>query len=66
MLSVRLRPRSLDVLRLAAEGMTNSEIGRVLHISTETVKSHICHALEELGALNRTHAVALCLRRGLL
>lgn len=56
--------RRREVLRLVAEGMTNAEIGRVLHVSIETVKSNLRSILAFYGARNRSHAVALAIRRG--
>ncbi|MFD9072844.1 response regulator transcription factor [Streptomyces lasiicapitis] len=61
-----LTARRLEVLRLAANGYTNVEIGRKLWISEESVKSHLRLAYHRLGARDRTHAVAICLVRGLI
>jgi DNA-binding CsgD family transcriptional regulator len=58
--------RDLDVLALAASGLRNREIGDRLGISEETVKSHIHGVLVKLPARNRTHAVAIAIRRGLI
>jgi DNA-binding NarL/FixJ family response regulator len=59
-------PRETDVLKLAAEGMGNREIARALGVSEETVKTHMRAVLEKLDANDRTHAVAIALRRGIL
>jgi DNA-binding NarL/FixJ family response regulator len=60
-----LTVRELDVLRLAAQGMTNAAIADRLKIKSETVKTHLSRAFERLGARDRAHAVAICMRRGL-
>lgn len=45
-----------------ANGLTNRQIGALLHLSTNTVKSHLWNSYKLLGARNRNHAVAICLR----
>lgn len=57
--------REIDVLRLAAQGMTNTAIADHLDITAETVKTHLSRAFERLGARDRANAVAICMRRGL-
>ena len=57
--------REIDVLRLAAQGMTNTAIADHLEITPETVKTHLSRAFERLGARDRANAVAICMRRGL-
>lgn len=59
-----LSQRQSEVLQHAAWGKTNAEIAAALHISTETVKTHICNALYQLNAKSRTEAVAIALRAG--
>ncbi|MGW5879389.1 response regulator [Nocardiopsis terrae] len=61
-----LSPREVEVLRLAADGRTNAAIGRALHISPTTVKTHLMRVYEKLGVGDRTSAVSQALRRGLL
>ncbi len=61
-----LTPRELEVLRLAADGKRNRDIGEKLFISEETVKVHIKHIMEKLGASDRTQAVAIAVRRGII
>ena len=61
-----LTPRELEVLRYAANGNRNRDIGEKLFISEETVKVHIKHIMEKLGASDRTQAVAIGLRRGII
>jgi DNA-binding NarL/FixJ family response regulator len=61
-----LTPRELDVLRLIAEGVGNTEIGERLHIGLGTVKGHIRDILEKLSANDRTQAAVNAMRRGYL
>jgi len=61
-----LSPREVEVLRLAADGHTNAAIGRSLHISATTVKTHLMRVYEKLGVGDRTAAVSQAIRRGLL
>jgi DNA-binding NarL/FixJ family response regulator len=61
-----LTPREMEVLRYAADGKRNRDIGEKLFISEETVKVHIKHIMEKLGARDRTQAVAIALRRGII
>ncbi len=64
--STRLTPRELDVLRLLAEGLSAAEIGLRLHLSESTVKSHLGHIYQKLGATNRAQALMTAMRIGLL
>jgi DNA-binding NarL/FixJ family response regulator len=61
-----LTQRERDVLRLLADGMSNEEIGKVLFISPETVRTHIRKAMAKLDADTRTQAVASALRQSLI
>jgi DNA-binding NarL/FixJ family response regulator len=61
-----LTPREVDVLRLLAKGNANKEIGAQLSLTEETVKSHIRSILAKLGANDRTHALAIGLKRGII
>lgn len=61
-----LTPREVDVLRLVAGGNANKEIAARLLLTEETVKSHIRNILAKLSAHDRTHAVAIGLRRGII
>ena len=61
-----LSERELEVLRLVADGASNAEIGRRLHISEATVKTHLLRSYQKLGVGDRTAAVTSAIRRGLL
>jgi DNA-binding NarL/FixJ family response regulator len=61
-----LSPRELDVLRLVARGVSNREIGRTLHISEATVKTHLANIFGKLGVDDRTAAVTVALQRSLI
>lgn len=61
-----LSERHLEVLRLAAHGYTAQQIGSKLFISFRTVRAHLREIRDRLGAQNTTHAVAICIARGLL
>jgi DNA-binding NarL/FixJ family response regulator len=62
----QLSSRELEVLQLVAEGNSNSEIASRLHISQATVKSHLVHIFGKLGVSDRTAAVTVALKRGIL
>ena len=62
----QLTARELDILKLIAKGNANKEIAAQLSISEDTVKSHVGHILEKLGANDRTHAVTIGLKRGII
>ncbi|HEX2224563.1 MAG TPA: response regulator transcription factor [Thermoanaerobaculia bacterium] len=61
-----LTARELEVLRLVAAGNRNQDVAERLRISEETAKVHVKHILEKLGARDRTEAVTIALRRGIL
>ncbi len=61
-----LSPRELEVLNLVAAGRSNREVARELFVSEATVKTHLVHVFEKLGADSRTGAVATARRLGLL
>jgi DNA-binding NarL/FixJ family response regulator len=64
--SEALSQREHDVLQLLAFGKTNKEIAKELGIGAQTVKTHISHIFTKMGAADRTDAVALALRKGLV
>jgi DNA-binding NarL/FixJ family response regulator len=61
-----LTPRELEVLGLISQGLHNSEIAERLFVTERTVKFHVSSILAKLGADNRTEAVALATRQGLI
>ncbi|GAX45992.1 two component transcriptional regulator, LuxR family protein [Tolypothrix sp. NIES-4075] len=61
-----LSERELEVLRLMAQGMSNQEIGTALTIGESTVKSHVNRILSKLGVSDRTQAVIVAVKRGLV
>jgi len=61
-----LTAREIDVLRHIAGGNRNRDIAERLFISEETVKVHVKHIMEKLGASDRTEAVAIAVRRGII
>jgi DNA-binding NarL/FixJ family response regulator len=62
----RLSDREREVLALVAQGLSNPEIGRRLHVTEATVKTHLLHAFEKLGVSDRTRAVTRAMELGLL
>jgi len=61
-----LTAREIEVLRLIGTGNANKEIAALLSITEETVKGHVKNILAKLGAKDRTHAVTIGLRRGIV
>src|SRR5216683_2937364 len=61
-----LSGREVEVLELAMEGNRNRDIAERLFISVETVKAHIKHIMEKLGANDRTQAVTIAVQRGII
>lgn len=61
-----LSPRQVDILRLMAAGNANKQIADQLNIGEATVKSHVTNILSKLGANDRTHAVTIGLKRGII
>jgi DNA-binding NarL/FixJ family response regulator len=61
-----LTSRELQVLRLLCDGHRNKEIANVLSIAETTVNFHIKNLVEKLGAKDRTHAVTIAVKRGLI
>ncbi len=62
----RLTPRELEVLGAVAQGLTNAEIGHRLFIGEATVKTHLLRVFTKLDVDDRTAAVTVAMRRGLL
>jgi DNA-binding NarL/FixJ family response regulator len=61
-----LSVRELDVLRRVAAGSSNKRVAHEMDLSEETVKSHMKNIMSKLGANDRTHAVTIALRRGII
>lgn len=59
-------PREVEVLALIRDGHRNKEIAEALHISEATVNFHIKNIIDKLQANDRTHAVIIAIRRGLM
>lgn len=62
----RLTEREREVLELIVEGLTNKEIASRLYLSPDTVKNHVVHVMEKLGASDRTQAAVFAIRNGLV
>ncbi len=60
-----LSEREIEVLKLVAQGLTNQEIAKALHISVSTVRNHVGNILNKLHLANRTQAALYALREGL-
>lgn len=58
--------REIEILMLVAQGSSNREIARELHISDSTVKAHMLHIFDKLGVTDRTAAVTTAVRRGII
>jgi DNA-binding CsgD family transcriptional regulator len=61
-----LTPREKDVLSWAARGKTSSETSDILHVSEETINTHLKNSLRKLGAANKTHATVKAIYLGLI
>jgi DNA-binding NarL/FixJ family response regulator len=61
-----LTAREIEVLRHVAAGNRNRDIADLLFISEETVKVHLKHVMEKLGARDRTQAITIAVRRGII
>ncbi len=61
-----LTGREIEVLRLIAAGNANKEIAAQLELAEDTVKRHVTNILSKLGANDRTHAVTIGLKRGMI
>jgi DNA-binding NarL/FixJ family response regulator len=61
-----LTAREIEVLQQIAGGNRNRDIADLLHISEETVKVHVKHIMDKLGAKDRTQAIAIAVRRGII
>jgi len=64
--SESLSSREVEVLRQVGQGNRNREVAERLFISEETVKVHVKHIMEKLGANDRTQAIAIAVKRGII
>jgi DNA-binding NarL/FixJ family response regulator len=62
----QLSPRELDVLKLVAKGFSNKEIGSELRVVEGTVKVHLTNILAKLGVSDRTQAILVAVKRGII
>jgi DNA-binding NarL/FixJ family response regulator len=62
----QLTAREIQVLHLIAAGNANKQIARDLSVTEETIKSHVTNILAKLAANDRTHAVTIALKRGII
>jgi DNA-binding NarL/FixJ family response regulator len=63
---IALTPREVEVLAFVAKGLANKEIAGLLGTASGTIKMHMQNILGKLGAADRTHAVSIAFRRGIL
>jgi len=61
-----LSEREMEVLKLLVEGLSNKQIARRLSICPSTVKTHIRHIMDKLGAVDRTNAAVKAVRQSLI
>lgn len=61
-----LSPRETDVIKLVASGNSNKRVAGHLGLSEETVKGYVSSILSKLGANDRTHAVTIAIKRGII
>jgi len=61
-----LSPRELEVLQTVAQGNSNRRVAAKLDVSEDTVKAHMKNIMSKLGANDRTHAVTIALKRGII
>jgi DNA-binding NarL/FixJ family response regulator len=62
----RLSPREVEVLKLIAAGKSNKEIADLLFVSEGTVKTHVLNIHQKLDVRDRTEAVVVAIKRGIL
>jgi LuxR family quorum sensing-dependent transcriptional regulator len=62
----RLTRREREVVAWASQGKSAWEIGEILHITQRTSEQHLANAASKLGAVNRTHAVAIAIRNRII
>ncbi|MFW6270977.1 MAG: response regulator transcription factor [Bacillota bacterium] len=62
----KLTNRETEIIQLVASGKTNQELAEELYIAVPTVKAHLRHIFNKLGATNRTQAVCIAIRNNLI
>jgi DNA-binding NarL/FixJ family response regulator len=62
----QLTAREVEVIELVAQGLSNKDVGKALCITEETVKVHVRNIMDKLNAQDRTEAVTMALRRGIM
>jgi len=62
----RLTQREREVVAWASQGKSAWEIGEILHITQRTAEQHLANAASKLGAVNRTHTVAIAIRNNII
>jgi two-component system NarL family response regulator len=62
----QLTAREIEVLELIGQGLSNKEVGKALGITEETVKVHVRNIMDKLNVQDRTEAVTMALRRGII
>lgn len=65
-LLAQLTPRELEVLQLVAKGFSNKEIATALHVVEGTIKIHVTNLLAKLGVSDRTQALVVAIKRGII
>jgi DNA-binding NarL/FixJ family response regulator len=65
-LGLRLTPRELEILEMVSKGLTNKDIGRAIQVSPFTARNHVRHIIAKLQVGNRTEAVSVAVRQGIL
>jgi DNA-binding NarL/FixJ family response regulator len=62
----QLSPREMDVLKLVAKGLSNKEIATQLGLVVGTVKIHVANIFSKLGVSDRTQALVISVKRGII
>ena len=61
-----LSEQEISILTLAAQGLENTQIAKILFVSHHTVKAHMTSVFRKLGAVNRTEAVYIAIKNNLI
>ena len=65
-LLAQLTPREMEVLKLVAKGFSNKEIATALNVVEGTIKIHVTNLLAKLGVSDRTQALVVAIKRGII